>query len=132
MEREANGRFGNGNKSGRGGNRPGAGRKTKEFERAMRLATEIVNKMMEDYLQPVFERYWEAATGQCFPGSKLHKVQFDAATNRHYIERFVAQAKAIHVNKETSIESFFEKVDAEYERAKDSGELEELKKATGR
>ena len=87
-------------------------------------------RALEDYLGPVFEKYWEAATGRPFPGSghNPEDIKFDAATNRHYIERFVAAAaKTITVNKDNSVESFFEKVDAEYERDKASGELEDLR-----
>ena len=66
---------------------------------------------------PSIREIWEAATGEYFPDSDRNrkKPKLDLATNRHYMERFVAPAaRMLNLNSSNSSESFFMKVMKEY------------------
>lgn len=96
----------------KGGKRPGAGRPTNAKREAkklvMKLGMELAKKYLEDHLLPIMDSYIAAAGG---PG-KGKARKFDAATNRHAVERVIGPApRSLILDMQDTVETFFDKVE---------------------
>lgn len=99
------------------------GRPRKQEAEFKRIGAEFARKYIEDQLRPVLDAYLALGIGK--KTGKRRRV-LDPATTRHIVERFVPPApKTVSLDLTESAESFYEKIMAEDESARNQRALDD-------
>ncbi len=95
--------FKKGNKHGRHGKQPGAGRPTKLQQEVKKLVAEMARAYIEEHIKPVLESYFKLTQGREIKhydrDGKLDYTEeiIDGSTVRHWIDKFLpADKQDIH------------------------------------
>ena len=89
----------NDSRNAKGGKRKGAGRPTKQQQEVKKLAAEMARAYIEEHIKPVLESYFKLTQGRIVShynrDGHLEYTEeiIDAATVRHWIDKFVPAAR---------------------------------------